>query len=143
MDARFKGRRLLAVLLSLAAVPAVAQTSGKEFDAAAAEQARRYLEEGRETFRFDTFGSEDFWGGRLKLHEAIAGEKLGGTGPGLSPQKALELGLKVDVNAIPADVAEALSRGEVDLADPASTLLLLKANAVVGVTGFFAGDGRR
>ena len=62
MDARFKGRRLLAVLLSLAAAPAVAQTSGKDFDAAAAEQARRYLEEGRETFRFDTFGSEDFWG---------------------------------------------------------------------------------
>ena len=98
MDARFMGRRLLAVLLSLAAVPAVAQTSGKDFDAAAAEQARGYLEEGREAFRFDTFGSEDFWGGRLKLHAAIAGEELGGTGPGLSPQTALELGLKVDVN---------------------------------------------
>ncbi|WP_233426733.1 hypothetical protein [Rhizobium mongolense] len=102
---------------------------GKDFDAAAMEQARRYLEEGRETFRCDTFGSEDFWGGKLKLHEAIAGEKLGGKGPGLSPKKALELGLKVDVNAIPKDVAGALNRGEVDLADPASTLVLLKANA--------------
>ena len=88
------------------------------------------------------FGSEDFWGGKLKLHEAIAGEKLGGKGPGLSPTKALELGLKVDVNAIPKDVAEALNKGEVDLADPASTLVLLKANAVVGVTGFFAEDGK-
>ena len=58
-------------------------------------------------------------------------------------QKALELGLKVDVNAIPAEVAEALNKGEVDLTDPASTLVLLKANAVVGVTGFFAEDGRR
>jgi cytochrome c2 len=115
---------------------------GKEFDAAAAELAKRYLEEGRETFRFDTFGSEDFWGGKLRLHEAIAGEKLGGTGPGLSPKKALELGLKVDVNAIPEDVAKALSKGEVDLTDPASTLLLLKANAVVGATGFFAEDGK-
>ena len=115
---------------------------GKEYDAAAAEQARRYLEEGRETFRFDTFGSEDFWGGKLKLHESIAGEKLGGKGPGLSPQKALELGLKVDINAIPRDVAAALGKGEVDLADPASTLVLLKANAVVGVTGFFSEDGK-
>ncbi|OWK23253.1 hypothetical protein AJ87_35565 [Rhizobium yanglingense] len=115
---------------------------GKDFDAAATEQARRYLEEGRETFRYDTFGSEDFWGGKLKLHEAIAGEKLGGKGPGLSPKKALELGLKVDVNAIPKDVAGALNRGEVDLADPTSTLVLLKANAVVGVTGFFDTDGK-
>jgi hypothetical protein len=117
-------------------------TGGNEYDAAAAEQAKQYLEEGRETFRFDTFGSEDFWGGKLKLHEAIAGEKLGGKGPGLSPETALELGLKVDINAIPEAVAEALNKGEVDLTDPASTLVLLKANAVVGVTGFFAEDGR-
>ncbi len=136
----------LSLLLSTALIPAVAQmkksTGGKEFEAAVAEQAKRYLEEGRETFRFDTFGSEDFWGGKLKLHEAIAGEKAGGVGAGLSPEKALELGLKVDVNAIPKDVAEALNRGEVDLKDPASTLVLLKSNAVVGVTGFFGEDGK-
>ncbi|ULR45122.1 hypothetical protein [Rhizobium sp. K102] len=139
---------LFLLLLSSTMIPAAAQTSksptvgGRDFDAAAADQARRYLEEGRETFRFDTFGSEDFWGGKLKLHEAIAGEKLDGKGPGLSPKKALELGLKVDVNAIPKDVAFALGKGEVDLDDPASTLLLLKANAVVGVTGFFDADGK-
>lgn len=136
------------LLLSSTLIPAAAQmsgkasTRGKDFDAAATEQAKRYLEEGRETFRYDTFGSEDFWGGKLKLHEAIAGEKLGGRGLGLSPKKALELGLKVDVNAIPKDVAAALNKGEVDLDDPASTLVLLKANAVVGVTGFFAEDGK-
>ena len=78
----------------------------------------------------------------MKLHEAIAGEKLGGTGPGLSPETALELGLKVDINDIPEAVAKALNRGEVDLTDPASTLVLLKANAVVGVTGFFSDDGK-
>ncbi|WP_064692567.1 hypothetical protein [Rhizobium aegyptiacum] len=139
---------LFLLLLSSTMIPAAAQTvkkatvGGKDFDAAAAAQARRYLEEGRETFRFDTFGSEDFWGGKLKLHEAVAGENLGGKGPGLSPKKALELGLKVDVNAIPKDVAAALDKGEVDLEDPASTLLLLKANAVVGVTGFFGDDGK-
>ncbi|RWP73212.1 hypothetical protein [Mesorhizobium sp.] len=149
MPLRFNGTAtIFALLLSSSLIPAAAQMSakekisGKDFDNAAAEQAKRYLEEGRETFRFDTFGSEDFWGGKLKLHEAIAGEKLGGTGPGLSPQKALELGLKVDVNAIPKDVADALNKGAVDLADPASTLVLLRANAVVGVTGFFAEDGK-
>ncbi|WP_373414710.1 hypothetical protein [Ensifer aridi] len=137
----------LSFLLSTAFIPAAAQMSkkapsGKNFDAAVADQAKRFLEEGRETFRFDTFGSEDFWGGKLKLHEAIAGEKAGGVGPGLSPEKALELGLKVDVNAIPKEVADALNKGEVDLKDPGSTLVLLKSNAVVGVTGFFSEDGR-
>jgi hypothetical protein len=138
----------LVALLSAALIPAAAQmrakgaADGNEYDAAAVEQARRYLEEGRETFRFDTFGSEEFWGGKLKLNEAIAGEKLGGKGPGLDPQTALKLGLKVDVNAIPKDVAAALGKGEVDLTDPASTLVLLKANAVVGVTGFFSDDGK-
>ncbi|ANL66781.1 cytochrome-c domain-containing protein [Rhizobium phaseoli] len=148
MSLRSQGTALFLLLLSSTMIPAAAQTgkepsvSGKDFDAAAADQARRYLEEGRETFRFDTFGSEDFWGGKLKLHEAIAGEKLGGKGPGLSPKKALELGLKVEVNAIPKDIAAALAKDEVDLDDPASTLLLLKANAVVGVTGFFGEDGK-
>jgi mono/diheme cytochrome c family protein len=129
------------LFLTTAFIPAAAQTQGGEFDEAAAEHASRMIEEGRQIFRFDTFGSEDFWGGQLRLHEAIMGEALGGVGPGVSPQTALEVGLKVDVNAVPQEVAEALSRGEIDLADPASTLVLLKANAVVGVTGFFSEDG--
>ena len=129
------------LLLSSVLAPASSQEGGNEYDEAAAGLATRYLEEGRETFRFDTFGSEDFWGGQLKLHQAIAGDANGGVGPGVSPEEALKLGLKVDIDAIPADVAEALGRGEVDLSDPASTLVLLKANAVVGVTGFFSEDG--
>ena len=142
MLARAKGVAGLCIaLLASSLIPAAAQTGGKEYDEAAAEQARRYLEEGRDIFRFDTFGSEAFWGGRLQLHQAIAGEANGGVGPGISPEAALGLGLKVDINAIPPEVAEALGRGEVDLADPASTLVLLKANAVVGVTGFFGEDG--
>jgi hypothetical protein len=55
---------------------------------------------GREIFRFDTFGDEAFWGGALKLHEAIEGAGFGGIGPGLSPRMALALGLKVDVDAL-------------------------------------------
>src|SRR4051812_21469314 len=124
--ARRAGIALL--LLSSSLVPVLAQVKGKEFEQAAADQAKAFLEEGRKIFRFDTLGSEQFWGGKLKLHEAIAGEKQGGKGPGLSPEQALKLGLKVDIDAIPKDVADALNKGKVDLSDPASTLVLLKAN---------------
>jgi hypothetical protein len=51
----------------------------------------------------------------------------------VSPRQALELGLKVDMEAVPKNVATAIKAGKVDLNDPANTLLLLKANAVVGV----------
>jgi hypothetical protein len=111
-------------------------------DPSVREYANGLLTEGLRTFRFDTFGSEEFWGGKLKLHRAIEGEKLGGVGPGLSPKKALELGLKVDMEAVPNDVATGIKSGKVDLNDPANTLALLKANAVIGVTGFFEKDGK-
>lgn len=106
------------------------------------QNADRLLSEGLHTFRFDTFGSEDFWGGELGLHNAIQGQTFGGVGPGVSPKQALELGLKVDMDAVPSEVAAAIKAGQVNLDDPANTLLLLKANAVVGVTGFFAPDGK-
>lgn len=99
------------------------------------------VEEGRATFRFDTFGDEVFWGGQLRLHEAIAGEANGGVGPGLSPNAALGLGLKVNSEALPAELVAQIEAGAVDLDDPATTLALLRLNAVVGVTGFFADDG--
>jgi hypothetical protein len=102
--------------------------------------ADRLFVEGRHVFRFDTFGDEAVWGGVLGLHRAIEGSKLGGVGPGLSPKDALALGLKVDVTAIPPNVAEAIKHGKVNLDDPAVTVKLLKLKAVVGVQGFFDGD---
>src|SRR5262245_10617598 len=66
--------------------------------------ALRLIEEGRQVFRHDTFGDESFWGDALKLHFALAGDKLGGVGPGVSPKTALEVGLKVDQDALPPDV---------------------------------------
>ncbi len=111
------------------------------FDSAITEHAQRLIEEGRRTFRFDTFGDEAFWGDELKLHQAIVGQKLGGVGPGLSPKAALSLGLKVDAEALPADLVAAIKAGKVDMNDPASTVALLKANAVVGVTAFLNADG--
>src|SRR5829696_4468443 len=71
-----------------------------KLDRSVRENATRTLAEGMQTFRYDTFGSEDFWGGRVQLHQAIQGEKAGGVGPGVSPKQALELGLKVDMDAL-------------------------------------------
>jgi hypothetical protein len=98
---------------------------------------------GRKIFRFDTFGDEAFWGDTLGLHRAIAGQANGGVGAGLSPKAALELGLKVDVNALPHSLRNDLRRGRVDLTSPATTLTLLKLDAVVGVRGFFDERNRR
>ena len=112
----------------------------RNFDAQIAENANELLADGRETFRFDTFGDEVFWGDTLQLHQAIKGASLGGVGPGISPTTALSLGLKVDLDALPQPLINQLRQGKVDLNDPATTVALLKLDAVVGVNGFFAGD---
>jgi cytochrome c5 len=95
------------------------------------------LREGKQTFRFDTFGDEAFWGDMLRLHQAIEGERFGGVGPGLTPRNALALGLKVDADELPRDLIRRLRQGRVNLDDPAVTLLLLRHNAILGVKGFF------
>jgi hypothetical protein len=77
----------------------------------------------------------------LKLHQAIEGAQFGGTGPGLSPNAALMVGLKVDLDALPSNLIQQLIHGGVNLNDPATTLALLKLKAVVGVTGFFNSNG--
>jgi len=108
---------------------------------AEASQSPDLIAEGRQTFRYDTFGDEDFWGGQLMLHQAIQGEQFGGVGPGVSPATALAVGLKVDMTALPQRLRNQLRRGQVDLDDPAVTLALLKLDAVVGVKGFFNRNG--
>jgi hypothetical protein len=108
---------------------------------AKSNQTADLIAEGKQIFRFDTFGDEDFWGGELQLHQAIQGEEFGGVGPGVSPATALAVGLKVDVAALPKPLQNQLTKGQVDLDDPAVTLALLQLNAVVGVTGFFNADG--
>src|SRR5690349_6292847 len=112
----------------------------RNFDAQIAANASDFLADGRQTFRFDTFGDEAFWGGSLQLHQAIKGASLGGVGPGISPITALSLGLKVDIDALPQPLINQLKQGKVDLNSPATTVALLKLNAVVGLKGFFQGD---
>jgi hypothetical protein len=99
--------------------------------------AIRMFKEGKRTFRFDTFGDEAFWSEALQLHQAIEGEKFGGVGPGVSPNTALAVGLKVDSDALPAWLINQLRQGRVNLDDPATTLALLKLNALVGLKGTF------
>jgi hypothetical protein len=101
------------------------------------EQAQAVIDHGRQIFRFDTFGDQAWWGDTLRLHQAIAGAANGGVGPGVSPKTALAVGLKVDVDALPGKLQSDLRQGRVNLDDPATTLALLKLNAVLGVTGFF------
>jgi cytochrome c2 len=112
------------------------QRGANSFDQQIKAHLEATFEEGKRTFRFDTFGDETFWGDTLKLHRAIIGQKLGGVGPGVSPKTALQVGLKVDSEALPADLVAKIQAGQVDLDDPATTVALLKLNAVVGVTAF-------
>lgn len=103
----------------------------------------RLLKQGRQIFRYDTFGDEAFWGDQLHLQQAIEGAKNGGVGAGVSPKAALSVGLKVDAEALPPAVVEAIKQGKVNLDDPATTLTLLKLNAVVGVQAKFTSDGKQ
>jgi cytochrome c5 len=82
--------------------------------------------DGQQIFRFDTFGDEQLWTDVLRMHDVI---------PEIDPATALAVGLKVDVDALPQSVTDALGRGQVDLTDPAVTVELLRLNAVVGVKG--------
>src|SRR5262245_40548515 len=99
------------------------------------------IAQGRQIFRFDTFGDQAWWGDTLRLHQAIAGSGNGGVGSGVSPKTALAVGLKVDSDALPAALKAQIAAGRVNLDDPATTLALLRLNAVVGVTGFFDSAG--
>jgi len=97
---------------------------------------------GRDIFRFETFGDQAFWGDKLKLHQAIIGTQAGGVGAGISPKTALSLGLKVDVQALSRSLQRDITNGRVNLDDPATTVALLKLNAVIGLTGYYNASGQ-
>lgn len=102
-------------------LPASATLSGSSV-----EDGGRRDRDGQAIFRFDTFGNEQLWTDVLRMHEVIAT---------VDPATALAVGLKVDVEALPKEILDALRAGQVDLTDPAVTLALLRLNAVVGVKG--------
>jgi hypothetical protein len=116
--------RPLLSLACLAAATLLAACGGGS-DNAAADAA--LLAQGRQVFRFDTFGDEAQWTDTLRMHEVIASA--------VDPVTALSVGLKVDAEALPASVVEGIRNGTVDLKSPATTVALLKLDAVVGLKG--------
>ena len=131
---------LLGALVVSGTVSGVTDRNTASGDPAQAN-ADQLVSEGRQVFRYETFGDEAVWSGVLGLQKLIEGSRLGGIGAGITPKQALALGLKVDAAAIPADVAAQIKAGKVNLDDPATTLTLLKLNAVVGLKASFDTDG--
>ena len=125
-------------------VPGLSQSDpgrATSFDQQISESAQQMMKEGKQIFRYDTFGDEAYWTGKLKLNQAIEGSKFGGVGPGVSPKTALAVGLKVDMDALPASLVDQIKQGKVDLDDSATTLALIKLDSVLGVKGTFNSDG--
>lgn len=83
--------------------------------------------QGKDIFRFDTYGDESFWTDTLRIHDVITAA--------VDPTTALSVGLKVDAQALPAEVVQGIQDGSISLTDPATTVALLKLNAVVGLKG--------
>jgi mono/diheme cytochrome c family protein len=121
--------RLLPLAGALIAAVGLVAACGGDDDDEDAEAARRaaLVAEGKQIFRFDTFGDEAKWTDALRIHEAIASA--------VDPTTALSVGLKVDAEALPPSVVAGIQNGSISLTDPATTVALLKLNAVVGLKG--------
>lgn len=127
-------KRIYTALLVLSAVCAagVGLVSAKDekkpnqFLGSAEQNAKMLIDQGRQIFRFDTYGDEAFWTGQLHIQQAVST---------LTPATALSLGLKVDSAALSPSLVEAIKQGRVNLNSPAVTLKLIEQNAIVGVVG--------
>ena len=111
-----------------------------DFNDAIEKNMKEMFDKGKAVFRFETFGDEAFWSDQLQLHKAIADDKHGGNGKGITPQQALDAGLKVDLAVLPRFLRRRIRQGKF-LDDPWVTLQLIKINAVLGVVGKFDGSG--
>lgn len=99
---------------------------------------------GRDVFRFETFGNEDFWTDAVRLPQGMVAA-------GVTPLDALGIGLSVDIDALDAATQAAIAAELLTdlspanaplLNDPATTLLLVNANAVIGIAAKDSnGDG--
>lgn len=112
---------------TLAASAAVVVACGGGSNGPGAGDQAALIAQGQQIFRFDTFGDEIFWTDTLRMNEVISSA--------VDPVTALSVGLKVDAEALPAAVVQGIQSGSISLTDPATTVALLKLNAVVGVKG--------
>jgi len=106
---------------------AAACGSSHDDQAAAPQPDPAVIAQGKQVFRHDTFGDETQWTDTLRLHEVIAAA--------VDPVTALSVGLKVDAEALPPAVVAGIQDGSISLTSPATTVALLKLDAVVGVKG--------
>jgi mono/diheme cytochrome c family protein len=83
--------------------------------------------QGKAIFRSDTFGNEAFWTDTLRMNDVIVSA--------VTPAVALSVGLKVDSEALPPAVVQGIRNGSISLKSTATTVALLKLNAVVGLKG--------
>jgi len=100
---------------------------------------------GREVFRSETFGNEGFWTDAARVSEGVVKSKL-------TPLKALQVGLSVDVDALDMATQQAVAAelkkdptGATSklFNDPKTTIKLLNANSVIGfVVKDSNGDGK-
>ena len=123
-----------AAVLAAAVCALVACGGNSDDDSRAAEQVA-LVAQGRQVFRFDTFGDEAQWTDTLRMHEVISAA--------VDPVTALSVGLKVDAEALPAAVVQGIQNGGLDLHSPATTIALLKLDAVVGLKGTVESVGGR
>jgi mono/diheme cytochrome c family protein len=116
-----------ASLLALAGASTLvlASCGGGGGDSTAPDQT--LLSQGQQTFRSDTFGDETFFTDVLRLNEPV--------GTAVSPKTALAVGLRVDSAALPPAVVQGIQNGSISLDDPATTVALIKLNAVIGLKG--------
>src|SRR3954453_23820076 len=113
--------------LSVRAQRAIPHAAPGTFDAVIEQNHDEMFGRGLQIFRFDTFGDERFWSDTLKLHQAIAGARNGGVGPGVSPATALAVGLKLDVDTVPQPVLAGIKNGSAELEHAGNTRALLNA----------------
>ena len=121
------GPRAWPLWSAIAAAAALTSACGGDDDDDAAARQAALVAQGKEIFRFDTFGDEAKWTDTLRLHEAVRSA--------VDPTTALAVGLKVDAEALPAAVVAGIQNGSISLTSPATTVALLKLNAVVGLKG--------
>ena len=82
------GALVAMTLTGLGSTPtASARPGGAVVQASSSTNTTTLMRQGKQTFRFDTFGDEAFFGQTLELQRAIAGAANGGVGPGVSPKR--------------------------------------------------------
>jgi mono/diheme cytochrome c family protein len=116
-------------IVGLSAAHALTPVQSKQKATREASGNAQLIAEGMHIFRYDTFGDEQLWTDKLRLHEVV--EKS------VDPTTALSVGLKVDADVLPAGLLK-----EADLKSPATTVALLKMNAIVGIQAKVDADNR-